>query len=175
MSITEKAVDRFWQSMGQRYGSRWFDTYTDKPTQAWRECLKAFSPKDIGRAMQALELKESTRQHPPTEPEFRALLKHAARQNVKAPDDPNELRRGYWRSSIVTLVARGLGYDFTGLEFVLLQNQSLGRAMRDLLNDADELEVETGQRTTGIETMVEQRCREIVTAFNQLKAVRPAA
>lgn len=170
MSITEKVVDRFWITMAERYGSRWLDTYTDKPTQAWRECLKAFSPKDIGRAIEMLELKEHTRQHPPSEPEFRALLKHAVRQHVKASDDPAELRRGYWRSCIVTLVSRGLGYDGETFEPVLIANKSsIGRAMRDLLDEVDELEVTTGQRTPGMDTMVSERCVDIVTAFKALR------
>jgi hypothetical protein len=173
MSNTAKVVARFWQTMLERYGKRWAETYGDEPTEAWRACLRAYSPKDIGRAIDALELKEHTRQHPPTEPEFRALLKHAARSNVKAPDDPNELRRGYWRSSIITLVSRGLGYTADTFEAVLIENKtSLGRAMRDLLDEVDELETTTGQRTAGMESLVLERSGEIVTAFKQLKAAQ---
>lgn len=173
MSNTAKTLARFWQTMLERYGTRWSQTYGTEPTHAWAECLKAFSPKDIGRAIDALELKEHTRQHPPTEPEFRALLKHASRQNVKQPDDPNELRRGYWRSTIITLVARGLGYNGETLEPVVIENKnSLGRAMRDLLDEVDELEVATGQRTPGMEALALEGSERIVTAFKQLKAAR---
>lgn len=172
MSITEKTVARFWRTMLERYGTRWSQTYGDNVTEAWRACLRPFSPRDIGRAIDALELKEHTRQHPPTEPEFRALLKHAARSNTKAPDDPNQLRRGYWRSSIVHLVARGMGFSGPDtLEPVVIANKhSLGRAMADLLGEVDDLEIATGQRTAGMETFVLERSREICQAFRELQA-----
>lgn len=170
MSNTAKTVTRFWATMCERYGTRWTTTYGAEPTHAWQECLRAFSPKDIARAIDALDLKEQTRAHPPTEPEFRALLKIASRGNAHHVDDPNALRRGYWRSTIVTYVARGLGYHVDTLEPVLIENKSLGRAMLDLLNDLDELEVATGQRTPGQETMCAERCTDIVNAFKLLKA-----
>lgn len=173
MSNTAKVLARFWQTMLERYGKRWAETYGPEPTEAWRAALRAYSPKDIARAIDALELKEHTRQHPPTEPEFRALLKHAARQNVKLPDDPNELRRGYWRSTIIEQVARGLGYTGGTFEAVMIENKhSLGRAMADLLNEVDELEVATGQRTPGMEAHAFDGAARIVTAFKQLQAAR---
>lgn len=171
MSLTEKAVTRFWATMVERYGSRWVSTYGDKPTQAWRDCLQPFTPKDIGHAIESLSLKDHTRQHPPTEPEFRALLKSCARAGAKPAEDPAELRRGYWRSTIVHAVARAMGYTVDAFERVLVANKhSLGRAMKDLLDEVDELEATTGQRTAGQEAMVARRCTEIITAFRQLKA-----
>lgn len=171
MSLTEKTVTRFWATMVERYGARWVTTYGEKPTQAWRDCLQPFTPRDIGHALEALSLKEHTRQHPPTEPEFRALLKAGARAGAKPTEDPAELRRGYWRSTIVHAVARAMGYTVDAFEPVLVANKhSLGRAMRDLLDEVDELEATTGQRTAGQESMCATRCREIVTAYRTLKA-----
>ncbi len=112
MSNTEKVYDRFWRTMGQRYGSRWLDTYGSTPTQAWQDTLQSFTPLDIHAAIGLLDGRQQTRDFPPTEPEFRSLLKQAQRRGVKIADDPAELRRGYWRSCIIHQVARGLGYDF---------------------------------------------------------------
>lgn len=171
MSLTEKTYARFWSTMGERYGKRWLENYGDKPTHAWRECLAPFTPKDIARAIDALSTRENTKQHPPTEPEFKALLQHASRAHTRPIEDPSQFRRGYWRSTIINQVAGELGYDTEAFEPVLIENKhSLGRAMKDLLDDVDELEVATGQRTAGMESMVLNRSREIVTAFKQLKA-----
>lgn len=162
--------------MAQRYGARWFDTYTDSPTQAWRDCLDLYTPRDIAKAIDMLDLKEHTRQHPPTEPEFRALLKVAARGNVKAPDDPNEVRRGYWRSTIIHAVADSLGYrhDAVAFEAVVIANKSsLGRAMKDLLDEVDDSEMRTGQRTKGMHDLVAESAQRIAVAYNALRAVVP--
>lgn len=175
MSQTEKTVTRFWQTMVERYGTRWATTYGAEPTHAWRECLKPFSPRDIGSAIEALALKDSTRDFPPTEPDFRALLNAAARRALHKSDDPGQVRRGYWRSTIVAHVRDALGYRFAGngdvaFEAMLAENKSLGVAMKTLLDDVDELEATVGQRTIGQETMVLERSREIAVAFNALKA-----
>ena len=176
MSNTEKLVTRFWRTMAERYGSRWFDTYTETPTLAWRECLDAYSPKEIAKAIEALDLKDSTRQHPPSEPEFRALLKQAARNHSKRSDDPAEWRRGYWRSCIVHAVAHELGYTVQTFEPVLIANRaSLGRACADLLDEIDNLEAATGQRTKGQEDACTDGVRAIVVAYNALKAAQVAA
>jgi hypothetical protein len=53
---------------------------------------------------------------------------------------------------------------------VIANKTSLGRAMRDLLDEVDELELSTGQRTHGQETHVLESCRRIAVAFNALKA-----
>jgi len=175
MSLTEKTYTRFWATMGERYGKRWLENYGETPTHAWRECLRAFTPKDIATAIELLSTRENTKQHPPTEPEFKALLQHAARSNAKPLEDPNEYRRGYWRSTIIHAVAQELGYTGETLEPVVIENKhSLGRAMRDLLNEVDELEIATGQRTHGMESLVQERSCEIALAFRELKAARAA-
>lgn len=173
MSLTETAVTRFWRTMSERYGARWLDTYTDQPTTAWRDCIKHYSPQAIAGAIALLDAKEHTRQHPPTEPEFRALLKQAARHASQNSDNPNELRRGYWRSTIINAVARELGYTMETLEPVVIANKhSLGRAMRDLLDEVDELEVRTGQRTKGQEDLVREGAHRVAIAYNALRAAQ---
>lgn len=172
MSITTEALNRFWKSMGQRYGKKWLDSYGDIPTRAWRDALAPFSHKDIARAMENLAAKASTREWPPTEPEFRAMLQDAVRANSKPTDDPNELRRGYWRSTIIHEVASSLGYTFETFEPVLIANRDeLGASMRYLLDEVEDLETNTGQRTHGIEGMCAERCHDIGRAFKHLARV----
>lgn len=173
MSNTEKLVARFWQSMLERYGTRWAQTYGTEPTTAWRDCLDAYTPRDIAKAFDMLDAKDHTRQHPPTEPEFRALLKSVGRNTPRAGDDPNELRRGYWRSTVIAAVARALGHSPETLAPLVAANKdSLGRAMRDLLDEVDENELRTGQRTKGHEQMVFEGASRIAVAFNQLRAAQ---
>lgn len=173
MSLTEAVFTRFWATMTERYGARWITSYGEKPTHAWRETLSAFTPAQISLAIEALSKRQETQDFPPTEPAFKALLVAAAKP--RPAEDPAELRRGYWRSSIVNAVAHALGYTVASFEPVLTANRhSLGLAMKTLLDDVDELEATTGQRTAGQEAMVERRCREIVAAFHQLKRARAA-
>ena len=70
-------------------------------------------------------------------------------------------------------VSQALGYTFESFEPVLIANKhSLGESMRLLLDEVDDLEARTGQRTPGQENMVAERCRRIGVAFNQLKAAQ---
>lgn len=171
MSLTEKTYDRFWKSMGERYGKRWLDNYGDAPTFAWRELLKSYTPKEIESALNLLPTRKEV-EHPPSEPEFKILLTRATRQLAHPTDEPAQFRRAYWRSSIVAAVedAMGYRYDQEGFEQLLKANKtSLGAAMRELLDDADELEANTGQRTRGQHDMVERRAGEIAMAFRALR------
>lgn len=168
MSLTEKTFTRFWSTMGERYGSRWLDSYGAAPTLAWRETLSAFTPKDIKLAIDALATRDDTRQFPPTEPAFKALLVQAARSTSRPVEDPHELRRGFWRSLIVREVSTGLGFDGAEFEAVLVgRREDLGVSMAALLDEFDDLEQRTGQRTSGQESACQQRCREIVVAFRR--------
>lgn len=175
MSITNEALRRFWRTMGERYGKRWLDSYGDEPTHAWRDCLNPFAPADIQRAINLLAENPETQQHPPTEPAFRALLQRAVRLGAKKTDDPAEARRSFWRSTIVGEVATALGYRTRPIEFealVVANKDSLGKSMSLLLDEVDDLEASTGQRTSGQVDMVFERCRAIGVAFNALKAAQ---
>lgn len=173
MSNTEATYTRFWKTMGERYGKRWLDDFGDTPTRAWKDCLSPFTPKDIQRAIELLALNENTKQFPPTEPEFRSLLQRAVRLASAPQEDPGHVRRGYWRSVIVGECQRALGYAQNPLGFeqlVIANKHSLGLAMKNLLDEVDELEHATGQRTKGQHELVEERSRAIALAFRQLKA-----
>lgn len=169
MSNTKKVHTRFWESMAQRFGKRWADEYGNEPTLAWRELIDRYKPTEIRGALDLMHAKGL--QHPPTEPQFAELLSQAATRSRKAEESAPELRRGYWRSAIVHLVAQDLGFNTATFEPVLIENRlSLGNSMSMLLDEADDLEQRTGQRTHGIEDMVAKRCHEISFAFKSLKA-----
>lgn len=173
MSNTEATYTRFWRTMGERYGKRWFDDFGDTPTLAWRECLRPFTPRDIQRAIELLALNENTKNFPPSEPEFRSLLQRSVRLNGAPQEDAGQLRRGYWRSTIIGQCQRELGYGQRPLDFeqlVAANKHSLGLAMKNLLDELDELEHSTGQRTRGQHDLVEERARDIARAFRQLRA-----
>jgi hypothetical protein len=170
MSNTKKTHERFWATMGERFGKRWIDDYGSIPTLAWRELLDRYSPQEIKAALELMHSRGL--EHPPTEPQFAEMLVTAQKRSVAAGAELNaaDYRRGYWRAAIITLVAKELGYDFATFEPVLVANRhTLGEAMKRLLDDVDELESTTGQRTAGMELMVEKRCMEICAAFRQLR------
>jgi hypothetical protein len=159
--------------MGERYGKRWLDDFGDTPTRAWRDCLRPFSPKDIQRALDLLALNENTKQFPPTEPEFRSLLQRSVRMNSAPSVEPADQRRGFWRSVVIGECQRAMGYaqEYLGFERLVVANKhSLGSAMKNLLDEVDELESNTGQRTKGQHDLVEERAQEIAVAFRALKA-----
>lgn len=92
-----------------------------------------------------------------------------------APPDPgagpieNPIR-GYWRSAIVHEVACAMDfrYDLAGFEqFVIAHKGTLGRAMRELLDELDEQEIRQG-RSAGMHEGCIRRCAEIAGAFRSL-------
>lgn len=167
MSLNKEAGRRFWLSMGERFGKRWLDDYGAEPTKAWMETLGGYSLADIGAAMELMRTKGW--QHPPTEPQFAQLLAEAARRNQGSAVN---YRRGFWRSDIVADISAWLGYQFHVEQFetvVVANKHSLGASMLSLLNEMEQLEVDTGQRTPGQLEHCRQRCREIAANFMALK------
>jgi hypothetical protein len=167
MSLNKEAGRRFWLSMGERFGKRWLDDYGAEPTKAWMETLGGYSLADIGAAMDLMKLRGW--QHPPTEPQFAQLLAEAARRNQGSTEN---YRRGFWRSFMVAEISDLLGYRFHVKQFedlIIANKHSLGAAMLSLLNELDQLEIDTGQRTPGQLAHCAQRCKEIAANFVRLK------
>lgn len=178
MAATDEFVKRFWQRMGETYGSRWAETYGMMPTQAWRELLARFSPQAAQAAMGDLQSQAHLRQHPPTLPQFESLLIAAlrsGRQEATAAD----FRRGYWRSRVIHGVSDAMGWRLTGeigqsFEGLLIANRDgLGRACRDLLDQLDDLELKSGQRTQGQEDHCHAACQRIASAYAHLRPKPP--
>lgn len=179
MSLTRAIHTRFWKSMGERFGKRWLDEYGDTPTKSWTTMLDRFSPDDLSGALAKLkDRQEHSRAHPPTHAEFESLLTSVARANHKAEVN---YRRGYWRSLIVAAVSGGMqgrGLIVSGSEFegFLIQHKStLGTRMRELLDELETMELNTGQRTFGMEQHAARRAHEIAMGWNprpQLEIVR---
>lgn len=153
--------------MGERFGKRWLDEYGDAPTFAWRQMLDKYTPSDISGALELM----ATRgwQHPPTQPQFEALLVRAANENK--PDEQDWIR-SYWRSVIADQVARDfwLGIvipSMSDFEQYLIQHaDTLGMQLSALLNHMDDLEKKTGQRTDGMHEHVRKSSFEITLGFS---------
>lgn len=172
---TKAMHERFWRTMGERFGKRWLDEYGNEPTKAWKALIDRYTPDEVKAALELMGSKGWA--HPPTEPQFESLLAEASKA---AKADTQDWRRGYWRACIVNAVAAGMvqrgliSHPAEFEEFLVRHRHSLGAAMRNLLDDMDAMEQRTGQRTSGMERTCEERCREIVRRFTpapQLEAV----
>lgn len=160
MSLTNAAHDRFWRSMGERFGKRWLDDYGAKPSTAWKAVLDKFSPAIIVAALEALkERRESERAHPPTLAEFEAILE---REGKKRASNSADLVRGYWRSVIVATVMRHAALlrivPWGTTELAKLPDECrevVARRAGELLGEAVEAERKVApQRPPGIEQHV---------------------
>ena len=170
MSLTKAVHTRFWASMSERFGKRWFDEYGEKPSRSWCDLIDRFTQEDISGALTALKDRhESNRAYPPTHAEFEAMLFAAVKRNQK----PNvDYMRGYWRSCIVNAVAAGMQArnfiksfeEFEG--FLIRHKHSLGQSMLRLLDEVCQMEYATGQRTIGMEEMIAKQAERIVQTFS---------
>lgn len=175
MSATNELCKRFWDRMASNYGDRWTKAYGSEPTKAWIELLGKYSPNNIGMMLNDLPNHVHLRQFPPTLPQVEAMLL-ASCKVARAALTEADWRRGYWRSSVVSAVIHELNAsglvrrtDSREFERVMVANRAtLGRAMADLLNELDELEIRTGQRTEGIHALCTSRSRSIAGAYHGL-------
>lgn len=168
MNTAETSV-RFWARMSELYGRKWVEEYGAEVPHTWVELLNKFTPAELKAGISALRMRSS--QFVPTQPEVAQVLEQARARASNTANDPGELRRGYWRSSIIEQVARNLGYTAETLEPVVIANRSsLGEAMHRLLDEVDENELRTGQRTSGHQAMVLEGAQRIAVAFNALRA-----
>ncbi len=172
---TSKTYVRFWATMVERYGSRWTRDYGDAPTRAWTEILDRFTPDDIRLALDGLGTLPNP-EFPPTLPQFESLLRQTQAKRLKGTE--RNYLRDHWRSQIVAAATA----EMVRLEripsrsafedFLVTHRLSLGRELRDLLDELCEMERTTGQRTEGIHDLCAQRVRAICIAFD---AIRRAA
>ena len=156
MSLTEKVHVRFWRTMGERYGRRWFDEYGEQPTQVWRETLEGYTPNDIKTALDLLPTKFPL--HPPSQPAFAQLLAEVAQ---KLRHEPHDYTREYWRSVVTRTCLRHAALlnivPWGTSEMRALPSDVYEVAMRkcrELLDWACDTERKQGQRTPGIEQSV---------------------
>lgn len=181
MSLTKAVHARFWRNMGERFGKRWIEQYGETPTRAWTDVLDRVTPDDIANALLLLKDRhESSRSHPPTLDEFVVLLAKAA---SKRQGNTENFQRGFWRSEIIADVhAEGVRLGRWGnlnwVEFealVVAHRDSLGVAMRRLLDDVCEMENRSGQRTPGLFRFVHDRSVAIADAFTPSEALALAS
>ncbi|MCC6196773.1 MAG: hypothetical protein IT518_20155 [Burkholderiales bacterium] len=141
--MTNPIIERFWRSMGERFGKRWLDEYGPVPTRAWLECLRPWDADVIRNALEMMG--EKAWQHPPTLPQFQALLRETDRKNAKPADD---FVRGYWRTVIVGAAAHAAGLSVRKFQAILAANAySLGADLRALLDEFDARDKAAGRRT----------------------------
>src|ERR1700740_2908018 len=101
---TEKTHQRFWEAMRARFGKRWLDEFGNEPSAPWVQLLNKHTPSHLRDALELMA--EQKFQHPPTLPQFEALLKKAS---SKAPHQDTDLPRNYWRSFIIATCMRHAG------------------------------------------------------------------
>lgn len=172
---TAETHTRFWARMAELYGRKWFDEYGAEIPVSWRELIDKYTPKEIKAGLDHLRLRKS--EFVPSLPEVSQQFDAARARMSNVANDPNELRRGFWRSSVVAQVADELGYRFNaeGFEAIVIANRSsLGAGMALLLDELVDSELRTGQRTRGMFDMLHQRSRALAVAFNGLRAIVPA-
>lgn len=169
---TDETHDRFWSRMAELFGRKWYEEYGSDIPVSWRELVDKYTPRQLKAGLDIL--RQRTWQYGlPTQPDVAACIEQAVQRAKNLANDPNELRRGFWRSCIVTEVARALGYNAETLEPVVIANKdSLGRAMRDLLDELDDSEQRTGQRTKGHDDAMRVGCQRIAIAYNRLQAAK---
>lgn len=159
MTATTEYAERFWSSMSERYGRRWFDEMGAAPTTAWKALLGRYTPEVCGQAMDRLK-NRSDANHPPTLPVFESLLSQVSAEQARLHHS-GDFTRDHWRSVIISTCLRHaalLSLCPHG-ETQVLNLSSQVRAIavdkcRELLDWACETERRTGQRTPGIEQHV---------------------
>lgn len=167
MSNTNRVHQRFWSAMAERYGRRWTEQYGPESSPAWRELIDKYIPEDVKIAL--AELPKEAKEFPPTLPQFEAILVKCAQRRKS---DPTDYIRAYWRSEVVMQVAGLLGHTSQTLEpFVVAHRETLGRAMRELLDTLDTSEKRMAQRTEGLRILCRDGCKKISEAHWNLRHV----
>lgn len=158
--ITDKAK-RVWQRMNECYGARFAEQYGEFPTMPWIEVIEAASNQDLNLAL--ANMRTAHLHHPPSLPEFQALIGAANKTSLANIEDPI---RGYWRSLILMHVSRGLCYrDIWEFEPIVIRNSKLAAALLALLDELSNAEKVSGDRTGAMFKTCERRCLDIVNAF----------
>lgn len=86
------------------------------------------------------------------------------RQNLPTGEAPRNLVRDYWRSAVVTDVARAYGLSVMALEPIVESNSGLAGAMLSVIDELEMLEKRDG-RTIGQHRYSQRRGEEIANAF----------
>lgn len=158
MSTSNPILERFWRSMGERFGKRWLDEYGPQPTRAWAELLEPWTADTIRQALDAMG--EKAWQHPPTLPQFQALIRDVDRR--EAAKGATDWIRGHWRTVVVTEGATAAGLSLAQFEPWLLARPVLLDALRELLDYAANRERATSARSEALTREVIRRAREAV-------------
>jgi hypothetical protein len=153
---TEKTHARFWDAMRARFGVRWFTEFGDKPSAPWITLLNQYGPAQVKAALELMA--EQKLAHPPTLPQFEALLKKAS---LKHDTGGKDFLRGYWISVVHETCMRHAGLlnlvPYGEKNYAALPDNMREVAIRksqEMVDYAVDAELRTGQRTPGIEQHV---------------------
>jgi hypothetical protein len=174
---------RFWHRMEEIYGALWISNYGTKPSIPWRDVLDRYTGEEIAEALEILITTKRHPKYPPSAVEWNSLCFDARTKRRQAGPNPNEQRRGYWRSVILHHISKALGYDLTTFEAVLITNTTrdeqgivtggLGFALRELLNEMDTQEAVANYRSEAMERHAQRSCDAIALAYRHLRKTVP--
>ena len=91
-------------------------------------------------------------------------------ETVAASAEPNPYGeswlRGYWRTAIMETLAHMTGQTVAALQpIIVAKRETVGRQIRELMDEMQERETRTGQRTPGHDEYAQKACLEIARAF----------
>lgn len=152
----KKLIGRLCETLGK--------PLTDELLESWWKALKHCSYQDVEKRVDVF-LARAGEKTPFPRP-----------SQMRDPDDaPTNTQDGnaprdYWRTCVVNDVARALGHTTSSLSPILAANKdTLGGAMRTLLDELYGQEMQRGERTHGMHLGCQRRANEIARAFAHLR------
>lgn len=85
-SQPQHAAERLWQRFGEMFGSRFFESYGQKPSDSWKEAVKELRTDQVKAALS--KVRNSGAAHPPSLPEFVALARNVKPQAPRVEVPP---------------------------------------------------------------------------------------
>lgn len=161
--ITNARAKRLWKRLAEFYGSRFIEQFGAAPPEPWLELVNDADDEDLKTAI--LETRRQYLQFPPSLPQFAALIESAEKRRKGKQIDHT---RAYWRSGIGCMVKHDMGFnvDRAAFEDVMHENPRLVAAMTELLDELDNAEKLTGNRTDAMWITCERRSRSIAASFS---------
>lgn len=83
-------------------------------------------------------------------------------------------RRDFWRSIIVDRVSQRLGHSHASIEQIVVSHRTtMASDMLSLLDQMDQAEIDSGNRSQGMEAYCLHRCEKIAGAYRQEQGTGP--
>lgn len=120
------AADRLWQRFGEMFGSRFFESYGQKPSESWKEAVKELRNDQVKTAL--AKVRNGGSPHPPSLPEFLSLAKNVRPVELRTePPKPFDWYQGFGQHTLLRfLVLTTQDVDETLLtRLVVIKNKLL--------------------------------------------------